>query len=62
MTSTVVSPFSIVYLDIITGKMAQKYQGRDVDAMKAVANAHKTRSLSEFQDALKDFKEGIKPL
>ena len=42
--------------------MAQKYQGRDVDAMKAVANAHKTRSLSEFQDALKDFKEGVKLL
>jgi 26S proteasome regulatory subunit N6 len=45
--------------DIITGKMAQKYQGRDIDAMKAVANAHKNRSLFEFQDSLNNFKEGM---
>ena len=44
---------------IITGKMAQKYQGRDIDAMKAVANAHKNRSLSEFQKALDTYKQGI---
>jgi 26S proteasome regulatory subunit N6 len=43
---------------IITGNMAQKYQGRDIDAMKAVANAHKNRSLSEFQASLKDFEKG----
>src|SRR5579862_992198 len=39
--------------------MAQKYQGRDIDAMKAVANAHKNRSLSELQKALDTYKEGI---
>jgi len=38
--------------------MAQKYQGRDIDAMKAVATAHKNRSLSQFQDSLKEFKDG----
>jgi len=45
--------------DIVTGKMAQKYQGRDIDAMKAIAQAHKNRSLSEFQDSLNNFKEGV---
>ena len=50
--------FSWVTVDIVVGKMAQKYQGRDIDAMKAVANAHKNRSLSEFQNSLKDFKAG----
>jgi hypothetical protein len=40
--------------------MAQKYQGRDIDAMKAVAKAHKNRSLSEFQDSLNNFKEGAR--
>jgi 26S proteasome regulatory subunit N6 len=44
--------------NIITGKMAQKYQGSDIDAMKAVANAHKNRSLSEFQKSLEDYKKG----
>jgi 26S proteasome regulatory subunit N6 len=39
--------------------MARKYQGRDIDAMKAVANAHTNRSLSEFQSSLKDFKQGF---
>jgi len=39
--------------------MAQKYQGRDIDAMKAVANADKNLSLSEFQAALKDFEKDL---
>jgi len=39
--------------------MAQKYQGRDIDAMKAVANADKNLSLSKFQAALKGFEKDL---
>ena len=43
---------------LMTGKMALKYNGRHIDAMKAVASAYKTRSLKDFQKALTDFVEG----
>lgn len=43
---------------IIEGKMAQKYPGRDVEAMKAVAKAHEERSLEKFEIALKEYKGG----
>ncbi|KAI7901165.1 PCI domain-containing protein [Cokeromyces recurvatus] len=37
---------------IISGKAALKYAGVEIDAMKAVANAHKNRNLQEFETAL----------
>lgn len=41
---------------IIEGKLAQRYAGRDIDAMKAVAKAHEERSLEQFEIALKEYK------
>ncbi|KAK7205744.1 hypothetical protein BZA70DRAFT_276940 [Myxozyma melibiosi] len=40
---------------LLGGKMAQKYAGRDVEAMKAVASAHSNRSLKEFEEALSTY-------
>ncbi|PWN32324.1 uncharacterized protein FA14DRAFT_162485 [Meira miltonrushii] len=39
---------------IIEGKLAQRYAGRDIDAMKAVAKAHEDRNLEQFEKALKE--------
>ncbi|KAL0636423.1 26S proteasome regulatory subunit rpn6 [Maublancomyces gigas] len=44
---------------IMTGKLAIKYAGRDIEAMKAVARAHSNRSLAEFELALADYKEEL---
>ncbi|PWN19911.1 putative 26S proteasome non-atpase regulatory subunit Rpn6 [Microstroma glucosiphilum] len=41
---------------IVQGKFAQKYAGRDVEAMEKVAEAHEKRSLDLFEKALKDYK------
>ncbi|KAL9538898.1 26S proteasome non-ATPase regulatory subunit 11 [Mucor bainieri] len=37
---------------IIGGKVALRYAGVEIDAMKAVAHAHKNRNLQEFETAL----------
>lgn len=42
--------------NIMTGKMAMKYAGRNLDAMKAVATAHQNRSLAEFEKTLEGYK------
>ncbi|KAI9315562.1 hypothetical protein BX666DRAFT_2028460 [Dichotomocladium elegans] len=37
---------------ILSGKMALRYSGADIEAMKAVASAHQNRNLQEFETAL----------
>ncbi|ORX96015.1 PCI-domain-containing protein [Basidiobolus meristosporus CBS 931.73] len=45
--------------NIVSGKLALRYAGREVDAMKAVATAHKNRSLQEFEHALANYNEEL---
>lgn len=40
-------------------RQAITYSGRDVDAMKAVAEASHKRSLADFQQGLKDYKKEL---
>ncbi|CRK88510.1 CLUMA_CG002239, isoform A [Clunio marinus] len=44
---------------IVSGKLAISYSGKDIDAMKAVAQASHKRSLADFQQALKDYKSQL---
>nr|NVI77845.1 regulatory particle non-ATPase 6 [Cucujiformia] len=44
---------------IVSGKLAIKYAGKDIDAMKAVASASHKRSLADFQLAVKEFKHEL---
>lgn len=41
---------------LLTSKQAQKYQGKNLEAMKAVARAHSNRSLEEYEQALTDYR------
>ena len=43
---------------IVQGKFAQKYAGKDVEAMQKVAEAHEKRDLDQFEAALRDYKAG----
>ncbi|CAN6660580.1 26S proteasome regulatory subunit Rpn6p [Trichomonascus vanleenenianus] len=40
---------------LLTSKSVLKYAGRDIDAMKAIAEAHKNRSLKEFESVLETY-------
>lgn len=42
--------------NLLTSKQAQKYQGKNLEAMKAVARAHSNRSLEEYEQALSDYR------
>ncbi|KAI8906710.1 PCI domain-containing protein [Gorgonomyces haynaldii] len=44
---------------IINGKLAAKYVGSDIDAMKAVATALEHRSLQEFEESLAKYKKEL---
>ncbi|KAH8925026.1 putative 26S proteasome non-atpase regulatory subunit Rpn6 [Atractiella rhizophila] len=44
---------------IVTSKLALRYTGSDVDALKAVAAAHKNRNLSEFQAATQKYRKEL---
>merc|ERR1712168_1473959 len=42
--------------NLVSGKLALRHSGPELEAMKAVALSAKNRSLADFQKALKDFK------
>ncbi|KAK9501454.1 hypothetical protein O3M35_012173 [Rhynocoris fuscipes] len=44
---------------LVSGKLALKHAGRDIDAMKSVAKASHKRSLADFQQTLKNYKKEL---
>jgi len=44
---------------LVSGKLALRHSGKDLEAMKAVAASAKARSLAEFQDALKSYRQEL---
>lgn len=44
---------------IVMGKLALRYAGPEIDAMKAVAKSSQSRSLAEFQEALGRYKREL---
>jgi len=41
---------------LVSGKLALRHSGKDLEAMKAVAASAKARSLADFQEALKNYR------
>lgn len=48
-----------IFITLLLILQAITYSGRDIDAMKAVAEASHKRSLADFQEALKDYKKEL---
>merc|ERR1712109_277591 len=46
--------------NIVSGKLALKYSGADIEAMKLVANASKDRSLADFQKTVEKYSKQLK--
>lgn len=44
---------------IISGKLALRYAGSDIESLKSIANASKNRSLSEFKETLEKYKKEL---
>merc|ERR1712183_674699 len=44
----------------VSGKLALKYSGADIEAMKLVAQASKNRSLADFQSTVKKYNKELK--
>lgn len=42
--------------NLISGKLALKYGGKDIESMKAIAVSSQKRSLAEFQKTLETYK------
>merc|ERR1712200_141757 len=45
---------------IVSGKLALKYQGQQIEAMKSVAQASKNRSLADFQSTVGKYSKELK--
>lgn len=45
---------------IVSGKLGLKYAGEDINAMKKVAEAHRNRSLQDFENTLNEHKNELK--
>lgn len=44
---------------LLSNKLALKYaQLREVESMRAIARAHQERNLAEFEQALREYKDG----